>query len=97
MIETTASSTASVSFLASVFKMTYPLLPCYIPVYEKKSEQIPAIKSADGVVFLTSSMNKSNLSPPFLPEKVWKNLRHVLQSLKALEQTHRTITFLTIR
>lgn len=97
MIETTASRIASESFLASVFKMTYPLLPCYIPVFQKKSEQIPVIKSSDGAAFLTNSVNKSNLSPSFLPEKVWKNLRHTLQSLKAPEQMHRAITVLTIR
>jgi len=75
MIEMTAIRTASVSFLASVFKMTYPLFPSYIPVYEKSSEQLPVIKSTDGAAFLTNSMEKSNLSPPFLPEKVWKNFR----------------------
>ena len=93
MIETTAIRAASVSFLASVFKMTYPLLACCIPVYEKKSEQLPAMKSTDGALFLTNSMNKLNLSSPFLPDKVWKNLRQVFQFLKAPQQTLERLQF----
>jgi hypothetical protein len=97
MIEMAASKTASLSFLVSVFKVTFPLLPWYAPVYEKSSEQLPVIKSTDDTRLLTNSMNKPNLSPPFLPDKVWKNLRHVFQSLKAPEQTYGTIIFFTIR
>ena len=93
MIETTAIKAASVSFLASVFKMTYPHLTCYIPVYEKKSEQLPVIKSTGCAAFLTNSMNKLNLSAPFLPDKVWKYLRQLFQFLKAPEQAHARLQF----